>query len=61
MRLVDALIKANKRFDKLILPGQRHGFGTSQPYFNQRMWDFFSDHLIGDRQNSADILEKKGK
>src|SRR5439155_24849238 len=61
MRLVDALIKANKRFDMLILPGQRHGFGTSQPYFNQRMWDFFSDHLIGDRQNSADILEKKGK
>lgn len=59
MRLVDALIKANKRFDMLILPGQRHGFGTSQPYFNQRMWDFFADHLLGDRQDNADILEKK--
>jgi dipeptidyl aminopeptidase/acylaminoacyl peptidase len=61
MRLVDALIKANKRFDMLILPGQRHGFGTASPYFNQRMWDFFSDHLIGDRQTGADILEKKEK
>lgn len=59
MRLVDALIKANKRFDMLILPGQRHGFGTSQAYFNQRMWDFFADHLLDDRQGSADILEKK--
>jgi dipeptidyl-peptidase-4 len=59
IRLVDALVKANKRFDMLILPGQRHGFGTMQPYFTQRMWDFFSDHLLGDRQNGADILEKK--
>jgi dipeptidyl aminopeptidase/acylaminoacyl peptidase len=61
MRLVDALIKANKRFDMLILPGQRHGFGTASAYFNQRMWDFFSDHLLGDRQTGADILEKKEK
>ncbi|HMP16973.1 MAG TPA: DPP IV N-terminal domain-containing protein, partial [Gemmatales bacterium] len=61
MRLVDALVKANKRFDMLILPGQRHGFGTMQPYFTQRMWDFFSDHLLGDRQHGADILEKKPK
>lgn len=59
MRLVDALVKANKRFDMLILPGQRHGFGTMQPYFNQRMWDFFADHLLGDRQTGSDILEKK--
>ena len=29
MRLVDALIKANKRFDLLILPGKRHAFGDS--------------------------------
>src|SRR5262249_4925640 len=59
MRLVDALIKANKRFDMLILPGKRHGFGDYQPYFQQRMWDFFADHLLGDRQAGADILEKR--
>src|SRR5262249_60829810 len=36
MRLADALIKANKRFDLLILPGKRHGFGDYQPYFTRR-------------------------
>jgi dienelactone hydrolase len=60
MRLVDALIKANKRFDMLILPGKRHAFADYQPYFTQRMWDFFADHLLGDRQTGADILEKAG-
>jgi dipeptidyl aminopeptidase/acylaminoacyl peptidase len=58
MRLVDALIKANKRFDMLILPGKRHAFGDYQPYFQQRMWDFFVEHLIGERQTSANIYEK---
>jgi dipeptidyl aminopeptidase/acylaminoacyl peptidase len=59
LRLVDALIKANKRFEMLILPGQRHGYGPDQPYFTQRMWDFFADHLLGDRQAGADIYEKR--
>ncbi len=59
MRLVDALIKANKRFDMLMLPGKRHGFGDATPYFNQRMWEFFADHLIGDREIGADIYEKQ--
>jgi dipeptidyl aminopeptidase/acylaminoacyl peptidase len=58
IRLVDALIKANKRFDMLILPGKRHGFADYQPYFQQRMWDFFADHLLGDRQTGADIYQK---
>ena len=31
MRLVDALIRANKRFDMLIIPGARHGFGEFCP------------------------------
>ena len=61
MRLVDALIKANKRFDMLIIPGARHGFGTAQPYFNQRMWDFFAEHLLNDRQTGADINDKDVK
>ena len=61
MRLVDALIKANKRFDMLILPGQRHGFGSATPYFNQRMWDFFALHLLDEHQHGADIMEKRPK
>jgi dipeptidyl aminopeptidase/acylaminoacyl peptidase len=59
IRLVDALIKANKRFDMLILPGQRHAFGPYQPYFTQRMWEFFADHLMGDRPTGADISDKR--
>jgi dipeptidyl-peptidase-4 len=61
IRLVDALIKANKRFDMLIIPGARHGFGPAQPYFTQRMWDFFAEHLLDDRQTRADILDKDVK
>jgi dipeptidyl aminopeptidase/acylaminoacyl peptidase len=61
MRLVDALIKANKRFDMLIIPGARHGFGAAQPYFTQRQWDFFAEHLLNDRQTGADINTKDVK
>src|SRR5205823_7144878 len=61
MRLVDALIKANKRFDLLIIPGARHGFGAAQPYFTQRTWDFFAEHLLSDRQTGADINTKDVK
>jgi dipeptidyl aminopeptidase/acylaminoacyl peptidase len=61
MRLVDALIKANKRFDLLVIPGARHGYGTAQPYFTQRMWDFFAEHLLNDRQVGADINNKDVK
>jgi dipeptidyl aminopeptidase/acylaminoacyl peptidase len=61
MRLVDALIKANKRFDMIIIPGARHGFGAAQPYFTQRMWDFFAEHLLNDRQTGADIGTKDVK
>jgi dipeptidyl aminopeptidase/acylaminoacyl peptidase len=61
MRLVDALIKANKRFDLLILPGKRHGFGDYQPYFTRRMWEFFAEHLLGDRRVGADMLDGGGE
>ncbi|MFO0851096.1 MAG: prolyl oligopeptidase family serine peptidase [Gemmataceae bacterium] len=61
MRLADALIKANKRFDLLIIPGARHGFGAAQPYFTQKMWDFFAEHLLSDRQTGADINTKAVK
>lgn len=48
LRLVDALIKANKKFDMLYLPGTRHGFGAYQPYVTQRMFEFFADRLMLD-------------
>ncbi len=55
LRVVDALIKANKRFDMLILPGQRHGFGDMTEYFFWRMGDYFTESLLGDSENTVDI------
>ena len=52
IRVVDALIKANKRFDFLMLPGQRHGYGDMNEYFFYRMADYFSEWLLGDSQRS---------
>ena len=50
IRVVDALIKAGKRFDFLMLPGQRHGYGDMNEYFFYRMADYFSEWLLGDSQ-----------
>lgn len=48
IRMANALIKANKRFDFIILPGQRHGFGDMTEYFFWRMGDYYVQHLLGD-------------
>lgn len=47
LALVDALVKANKRFDLLILPDADHNL-TQHPYVIRRTWDFFVEHLRGD-------------
>jgi dipeptidyl aminopeptidase/acylaminoacyl peptidase len=57
IRMANALIKANKRFDFMIMPGQRHGFGDMTEYFFWRMGDYFSKYLIGDFSTSVDITE----
>lgn len=48
MRLVQALIKAGKEFECLILPGEDHMLtrGTL-PYIHRRTWDYFVRHLLG--------------
>jgi dipeptidyl aminopeptidase/acylaminoacyl peptidase len=61
IRLVDALVKANKRFDMLILPGKAHGFADYQPYFTQRMWEYFAEHLLDERFPGADIYDRRDK
>jgi dipeptidyl aminopeptidase/acylaminoacyl peptidase len=45
--VVDALIKANKDFDLIVLPQQRHGFGVDNNYMTRRRWDYFVRHLLG--------------
>jgi dipeptidyl aminopeptidase/acylaminoacyl peptidase len=46
MLVVDALIRANKDFDLLLLPNRGHGFGN-EPYMVRRRWDYFVRHLLG--------------
>ena len=43
-----ALIKANKRFDFMMLPGKPHGYGDMTPYTNHLMFEYFAEHLLGD-------------
>ena len=57
MRLADALIKANKRFDQFILPGQRHGYGTDANYFFWVRADYFCRWLLGDFDQRVDMTE----
>jgi dipeptidyl-peptidase-4 len=47
MRLVDALIKADKDFDMVIIPGAEHALIGRQHYFIRRTWDYFVRHLHG--------------
>lgn len=45
--VVDALIKANKDFDLLMIPNARHGYGPASFYMMRRRWDYFVKHLLG--------------
>jgi len=45
MQVVNALIKANKNFDLLVIPGGGHGMGGE--YGQRKMFDFFVRHLHG--------------
>ncbi|HUE70552.1 MAG TPA: DPP IV N-terminal domain-containing protein [Pirellulaceae bacterium] len=46
MQVVNALVKAGKDFELLIVPGAGHGVGES-PYGARRRADFFVRHLLG--------------
>ena len=59
IRLVNALIKANKRFDFMVMPGKPHGFGDMQAYFTRMMMEYFSEHLMGDYYRTD--AEMRGK
>jgi len=56
-RVVEALIRANKRFDFMLLPGQRHGFTTMGDYVFWRRIDYFAQHLLGAEPSGIDIVE----
>ena len=46
-KLAEALIQADKEFDLLILPSQRHGYrDKSLNYFIKKRWNYFVEHLL---------------
>ena len=45
LQVVDALMKANKNFDQLYLPGRTHSLGS--PFEIHKMYDYFVEHLLG--------------
>ena len=45
--VVDALIKANKDFDLLLIPNVPHGYGPATDYMTRRRWDYFVRYLAG--------------
>ena len=47
MLVAEALLKANKDFDMLIVPNQHHGYADATPYTTRRRWDYFVQHLAG--------------
>ena len=47
MLLVDALIKANRDFDLVLMTNQQHGYGTMSAYMMRKRWDYFVKNLMG--------------
>ncbi|MFC4763631.1 S9 family peptidase [Dyella koreensis] len=45
--VVDALIKANKDFDLLLIPNAHHGYATAGYYMTRKRWDYFVRNLMG--------------
>ncbi|HTS11591.1 MAG TPA: DPP IV N-terminal domain-containing protein [Candidatus Limnocylindrales bacterium] len=57
MRVANALIKANKRFEMLVFPGMRHSYMPINTYVIARRGDFFAHWLLGSDETDADIIE----
>jgi dipeptidyl aminopeptidase/acylaminoacyl peptidase len=57
IRLIDALMKANKRFDFVLIPGVRHGYAQRAEYFQWIRADYFCKYLLGDFDQSVDMWE----
>jgi len=48
-KLAEALVNADKDFDLLIFPSQRHGYqGKVRNYFTKKRWNYFVEHLKGE-------------
>lgn len=59
IRMANALMRAGKRFEFVIMPGQRHAFGDLTEYGFWKLADHFNKYLIGDfsSANLVDFVE----
>lgn len=59
IRMANALMRAGKRFEFVIMPGQRHAFGDLTEYGFWKLADHFNKYLIGDfsSANDVDLIE----
>ncbi|HSF52638.1 MAG TPA: DPP IV N-terminal domain-containing protein [Algoriphagus sp.] len=49
-KLAENLIKAGKDFDLFIWPSRNHSFGRPPgDYFTKKRWDYFIEHLMGEK------------
>jgi len=59
MQVVNQLIKHNKPFDLLVVPGMGHGAGGA--YGEHKRYDFFVQHLLGVTPPAWKLLEEPKK
>ena len=57
MRLANALIKANKRFDMFVFPGLRHSYMPEAEYVFWMRANYFCRWLLGSSETGPDVLE----
>jgi dipeptidyl aminopeptidase/acylaminoacyl peptidase len=57
MRVANALIRADKRFEIQVYPGMRHSYMPIVSYVDMARGDFFARWLLGSYDTGADILE----
>jgi dipeptidyl-peptidase 4 len=46
LRFTAALVKADRDFDLVIIPNRSHGL-SDHPYYLRKLWDYFTEHLLG--------------
>ena len=57
MRMVDALIAANKDFDLLIVPNAVHAGVLLSGYWVRKRWDYLVTHLMGEQPPTGYRIE----
>ncbi|MCI5709672.1 MAG: prolyl oligopeptidase family serine peptidase [Prevotella sp.] len=57
LRMADALIKNNKRFDMMVLPGKDHG--VDGPYYQNLIRYYFLENLVNPSKRDIDIVNHK--